>query len=88
MRTTIDLDDDILRALKRRQREEGKTLGQLVSELLARALAAEPRQSVDIRWATADLRPRIDLDDKDAVWAVLDRMPPGDGRGAARGGAG
>lgn len=72
MRTTIDLDDDVLRALKRRQREERKTLGQLVSELLAQALAAQPRPDVDIRWATADLRPRIDLDEKDAVWAVLD----------------
>lgn len=57
MRTTIDLDDDILRALKRRQREERKTLGQLASELLAQALAAEPPPNVDIRWSTADLRP-------------------------------
>ncbi|MBW0018476.1 MAG: antitoxin [Mycobacterium sp.] len=73
MRTTIDIDDDILRALKLRQRDEGKTLGRLVSELLAQALAAKPRARVDVRWATADLRPRVDLDDKDAVWAVLDR---------------
>lgn len=73
MRTTIDLDDDILRTLKRRQREERKTLGQLVSELLAQALAADPRPRVEISWATADLRPRVDIEDKDAVWAVLDR---------------
>lgn len=73
MRTTIDLDDDVLRALKRRQRAERKTLGQLVSELLAQALAEPSPRRVDIRWATADLRPRVDLDDKDAVWAVLDR---------------
>ncbi|WP_343710548.1 antitoxin [Mycobacterium sp.] len=72
MRTTIDLDDDILRALKQRQQQERKTLGQLVSELLAQALAAKPRPRVDIRWETADLRPRVDLDDKEAVWAVLD----------------
>ncbi|MGH3958082.1 antitoxin [Mycobacterium sp.] len=77
MRTTIDLDDDILRVLKRRQREEGKTLGQLVSELLAQALAASSRPRVDIRWRTADLRPRVDLDDKDTVWAVLDQSRPG-----------
>lgn len=75
MRTTIDLDDDILRALKRRQRDEGKTLGKLVSELLAQALVAEPGPVVDIRWTTANLRPRVDLDDKDAVWAVLDESP-------------
>jgi hypothetical protein len=73
MRTTIDLDDDILRALKQRQRAERKTLGQLVSELLAQVLAAEPRTQVEVSWTTADLRPRVDLDDKDAVWAVLDR---------------
>jgi hypothetical protein len=73
VRTTIDLDDDILRALKRRQREERKTLGQLVSELVAQALATTPRPSVDVRWTTGDLRPRVDLDDKDAVWAALDR---------------
>jgi hypothetical protein len=72
MRTTIDIDDDILRVLKERQREERKPLGQLVAELLAQALAAKPRPRVDIRWATADLRPRVDLDDKDAVWAALD----------------
>ncbi|WP_343601898.1 antitoxin [Mycobacterium sp.] len=72
MRTTVDLDDDILRALKQRQQQERKTLGQLVSELLAQALVAKPRPRVDIRWETADLRPRVDLDDKEAVWAVLD----------------
>lgn len=73
MRTTIDLDDDVLRALKQRQREERKTLGQLVSELLAQALAAKSPPAVDISWTTADLRPRVDFEDKDAVWAVLDR---------------
>jgi len=73
MRTTIDLDDDILRVLKRRQREECKTLGQLVSELLAQALVGAPRPRLETRWATADLRPRVDLDDKDAVRGVLDQ---------------
>ena len=73
MRTTIDLDDDVLRALKERQRRENKTLGRLASELLAQALAATPSPRVDVRWVTADLRPRVDFEDKDAVWAVLDR---------------
>lgn len=73
MRTTIDLDADILRALKQRKREEGKTLSQLVCELLAQALEAKPRPKADISWMTADLRPRVELEDKDAVWAILDR---------------
>jgi len=77
MRTTIDLDDDVLRALKRRQQSEGKTLGRLVSELLAQALEGTPRTRVDVSWTTSELRPRVDLGDKDAVWAVLDGASPG-----------
>ena len=38
MRTTLDIDDPVLRELKRRQAREGKSLGRLVSDLLARAL--------------------------------------------------
>ena len=37
-RTTIDIDAPILRDLKRRQKQEGKSLGRLVSDLLAQAL--------------------------------------------------
>ena len=39
MRTTIDIDDPILKDLKRLQKREGKSLGRLVSDLLAQALA-------------------------------------------------
>jgi hypothetical protein len=68
----IDLDRSVLRALKQRQRVENKTLGQLVSELLAPALAQDAVVPPDFQWSTKDLRPRVDLDDKDAVWKVLD----------------
>jgi hypothetical protein len=74
MRTTIDIDPSVLDELRRRQRPEHKTLGQLVSELLARALA-EDRQTAAAPqpWVAKDLRPRVDLDNKDAVMAILDR---------------
>ncbi|HEY7644416.1 MAG TPA: hypothetical protein VH858_05210, partial [Hyphomicrobiales bacterium] len=39
MRTTIDIDDPILEQLKRLQRRERKSLGRLVSDLLAQSLA-------------------------------------------------
>lgn len=42
MRTTLDIDDDILQAAKERARREHKTAGQVVSELLRRALTASP----------------------------------------------
>src|SRR5437899_971378 len=37
-RTTIDIDASVLRELKRRQRREKKTLGQLASDLISRAV--------------------------------------------------
>jgi hypothetical protein len=38
MRTTLDLDTDVLEAAKERARREGKTAGQVISELLRQAL--------------------------------------------------
>ncbi len=40
MRTTLDIDDDVLQAAKERARRERKTAGQVISELLRRALTA------------------------------------------------
>jgi hypothetical protein len=73
-RTTIDLDPTVLRELRRRSSREGKSMGQVASELLARAVAehaAEP--SPDFAWTTGDLGlPRVDLEDSEAVRRALD----------------
>jgi hypothetical protein len=73
-RTTVDIDASVLRELKRRQERERKTLGQLISELVAQAMAAEERATAagPFRWVAKDLAPRVDLEDKDAVWSALD----------------
>lgn len=71
-RTTVDLDASILRELKKRQQRERKSLGELISELLATAIELEPQPSPSFTWVTKDLRPRVDLEDKDAVWSILD----------------
>ncbi len=73
-RTTIDLDATVLRELKRRRSIEGRTLGQLASELLAAALRAEPPEShqVPFRWTVQNMGARVDLEDKEAVRRVLD----------------
>ncbi len=75
MRTTIDLDPIVLAALKERQRREGKTLGALVSELLSKALADEPpAPTTDFQWPVKSMgTPLIDIEDKEALWDVLDR---------------
>jgi hypothetical protein len=73
-RTTVDIDASVLRELKKRQERERKTLGQLISELLAKAMDAEDagRPAGPLSWVTKDLQPRVDLEDKDAVWSALD----------------
>ncbi len=73
-RTTVDIDASVLRELKKRQELERKTLGQLISELLAKALESEndSTEASPFRWVTRDLQPRVDIEDKDALWSVLD----------------
>jgi hypothetical protein len=38
MRTTLDIDDDVLQAAKERARHEGSTAGKVISDLARRAL--------------------------------------------------
>jgi len=73
-RTTLDLDDDVLRALRERRNREHKPMGAIASELLARALHDDDdhEQPAELTWQAGRLGLRIDLEDKDALWAALD----------------
>lgn len=73
-RTTIDLDGAVLRELKRRARAQGSTVGQLASELLARALRGDGvgRGRPSLEWRTAPMGARLDLRDKEALNRALD----------------
>ena len=73
-RTTLDLDAAVLRELRRRAARERKTMGQVASEMLARAAASVPDDpSPEFTWTVAPLgRARVDLEDKEAVRRVLD----------------
>jgi hypothetical protein len=76
MRTTIDIDDPILKDLKRLQRREGKSLGRLVSDLLALALATQQRGSQPaapvFKWIARPMHARVDLADKHALLDAMD----------------
>jgi len=73
-RTTIDLDASVLRELRRRSAREGKSMGQVASELLARAVSTAPDAPAPaFVWTSRDLGPPlVDLEDKEAVRRVLD----------------
>ena len=77
MRTTIDIDDPILKDLKRLQQREGKSLGRLVSDLLAQSLAVKAPGSrsavpADLAWRSKVMRAKVDLADKQALLDAMD----------------
>ncbi len=79
MRTTLDIDDPILREVKGLHVKEGRSMGAIVSELLADALArrrASARKRPSFNWTTRSMRALVDLSDKDAVYAALDDERP------------
>lgn len=74
MRTTVDIDDPILREVRAIHEKEGRSMGAVVSELLADALArrATSRARPAFRWTSRPMKALVDLTDKDAVYAILD----------------
>jgi hypothetical protein len=44
MRTTLDIDDDVLQAAKERARRDKKTTGEVISELARSALTTPPQR--------------------------------------------
>jgi len=74
-RTTLNIDTPVLDELKRLKKRENKSVGRLVSELLVEALARRSREGEPERafeWATQEMKPLVDISDKEALWAVLD----------------
>jgi plasmid stability protein len=72
-RTTIDIDASVLRALKLRQAESGKSLGQLASELIATALEDERPEPEPLAWIARPMGARVDLEDDEALARALER---------------
>lgn len=77
MRTTIDIDEPILRDLKARAKAENKSLGRMASELLARSLKLESSDKISRvdAWIASPMGARVDLADSEALYAAMDRPP-------------
>ena len=79
MRTTLDIDDPILREVKAIHEKEGRSMGAVVSELLADALGQRRGSGTRpprFHWTSRPMKARVDLADKDAVYAALDADRP------------
>ena len=74
-RTTLDIDTPLLKELKRLRRTEKKSLGRLVSDLVAQALVVHrcrERTSPAFAWVSQDMQAKVDLADRDAVYDALE----------------
>lgn len=47
MRTTLRIDDDVLRAARSLAESEGRSLGEVISDLLRKGLAPRPESASD-----------------------------------------
>ena len=76
MKTTLDLDDELLRRSRQRAAQEGVTFTRFVEDALALRLE-DSRQEPAFRLALAPVRgtrpPNVDISDREALYEVLDR---------------
>jgi Family of unknown function (DUF6364) len=75
MRTTLDIDDRVLKQAKRHALERGETLTRFIEEALRRRLA-EPAQLPPFRLSLlikgGEARPGVDWDDRDSLYEHME----------------
>lgn len=74
-RTTINIDDPIFKEIKSMQKKEVRSIDKIVSQLLAEAVTHRktPAATPKLDWVSRPMHPRLDLADKEAIYATLDR---------------
>jgi len=76
MRTTLNLDDELLRTLKKRAAETGRTMTEMIEEALREMLARPSleREEREFEWVTVngEGRPGIDISDRDFLLDVME----------------
>jgi hypothetical protein len=79
MRTTLNIEDSLMRKLKRQAREQGRTLTDIFEEALR--LYTQPREERAPRfvWSpeVTDAEPSrgVDFSDRDALYRAMEREP-------------
>ena len=76
MRTTLDLANPVLEELKALQKKEGRTLGELASQILAEGLREKKKSRVReegprLQWRSQPMGAKINLHDKDALFRAM-----------------
>ncbi len=76
MRTTLDMDDAVLRAAKKRAAEDGETLTRLLERALRLYLRPPSRRpgafKLDLLTRRGRLLPGVDVDDRDSLYERME----------------
>jgi hypothetical protein len=74
-RTTIALEDDLLRKLKADAAKQGTTLSGVVNEILRGVVTSRPRPpkyKLDLGGFDGELQPGVDICDRDKLFDLMD----------------
>jgi hypothetical protein len=73
-RTTVAIDSDLLRRLKREAAESGRSLQSVINEKLRLAIqrAPAPKYELRLRGWDATLQPGVDIADRDKLFDLMD----------------
>jgi plasmid stability protein len=76
MKTTLNLDDQLMAELRRRAAETNRTMTEIIEEALREAFSrlVEPGEPRDFRWVTVRgrVRPGVDVADRDSLLDVME----------------
>lgn len=76
MKTTLNLDDRLVRALKKRAAERGTTMTAILEEAAHAVLRPKPASKgpFKLKWkpVRGKLQPGVDLDDRQALYDVME----------------
>lgn len=73
-RTTLVLDDNLFKQMKKKAAEEGRSLQAVANDLIRRGLALRPQQNYRLKlqgWK-AELQPGIDILDRNSLFDAMD----------------
>jgi plasmid stability protein len=74
-RTTLMIDDGLLRQIKRKAADEGRTFQAVTNELLRQALAKPAAKPYHLTWKgwKAELHPGVDISDRNSLFDFMDQ---------------
>lgn len=78
MRTTVSIDDELLRQAKVEAARSGRTLSDVVTDALRVLLARQEERGTAVAlpvFGGSGLRPGVDLEDKDGLATLMDEAP-------------